>query len=142
MTSENKVPVFVATWPNQEGALPAWLQSLEDSGFVVLHPNFDWQNEVGKKVAEDLGVDDKLNEISSEMLERDIFSLRQSKVHIFDIDNSPTEHFLAMAHSLGIPSLAVSNQLQGLSPYFAPTVDCILKPNNVCDYLRKFKKPH
>ena len=143
MTSDRKFPVFVATWPNEEGAMPSWIQSLEDSGFLVLHPNFDWQNQIGVKVAEELQIDAALlNTIGHDMLARDIFSLQQSHILICDVDNAQTEHFLAVAFAMGVPSFAVSNQLQGLSPYFAPAIDCILKPNNVCDYLLKFKKPH
>lgn len=141
MTPDPKIPIFVSTWPDAEGALPAWLGMLEESGFLVLHPNFAWKNETGRKIAEEIGNLAGLDGISDEMLSRDFFSMRCSQIHVFDIDHSPGEHFLALSFALGLPCVGISNHLQGVSPYFSISMDCILKPNDILEYLAKFKKP-
>jgi hypothetical protein len=134
--------VFVASWPDENGALPEWVQHIEDAGFVVLHPNFDWKNEIGQKTAEMLKVSDEVKSLPDEILARDLFSLKCSRLQIFDVDRDSGEHFMALAYALGIQTVVVSNKFFGIPLYFAPAVDCILKPKSICDYLEKLKKPH
>lgn len=133
--------VFVATTFDKtaKGSCPI-LDSAEASGWVALHPLFNWHHAKGQEALTALGLQLRDLPISgnkwNQILERDYWAISKSKYLVFDLDKNPGEHFLAAAVLHKVPVVLVSDYFTGLTyPHFSGYCRLICTTQDVGLYL-------
>jgi hypothetical protein len=125
--------VFVAVYPDEKGFTPDYMGSLSED-FVVLHPSFNFKNELGQEVFKKIAKEDKLPEDNNpwrQVVLCDQWSLGKCDVVLYDLDVNPGLHFLAWAVSLKRPLIGVSSTLRSVPVYFSGFVNCVVKPEDI-----------
>jgi hypothetical protein len=136
----DSVVCYVATLP-EKNQLPGWLGDFEkDYPGTVVHPFYNWGNEVGKHVASVLGARNKreipaANHGYLQMMQRDQWALSASDVLIYDLDKQIGDGFLALAGYLGKRVIGISNLLSPPPPYYSGAVGSVIKPVDLLTHL-------
>lgn len=128
--------IFVAFYPREKREIPAYFEELEKSGWTVMHPAFHWESPEGQRVMASIRVA-RLSELPSssdpwsQSASRDYFAIQSADIMVYDTDNEPGYHFLAVAQIYRIPVVAVSASLLSIPAYFSGIVKSVVKPQDL-----------
>jgi hypothetical protein len=131
--------LFVATLPREDkkvsnvlGELETYVTDTGVSPFIVLHPSFDFTNQKGKDILEEINKTKKLpqptNHPWKDMSRRDFFAIQCANIVIYDTDINATQ-YLSAAAVFDKPIIGYSEVFNPVPPYYSGHVDTIVKPD-------------
>lgn len=126
--------IFACVYPDQNGRVPEYVGQLEATeGLIVLHPNFDWENEQGQKIRETL----ELGELPThdnnwcQMVMRDAYTIAASELVIYDVDLNVGADFLYMATLTQKPIIAVAENLTSPPLRYSGYIWKVVRPSSL-----------
>jgi len=131
-----KLVVFVAAERDRSGGYSPLLDILDNKGDItLLHTNYDYTNEQGKKILEGLPESNLPTNPHpfEQVMRQDFWGIKQSGLVVLDLDYLSSMHLMSAAAVYEKQIIAVSNTLASVPAYFSGSVELVVKPDQILD---------
>lgn len=141
---KRKKVVFVVAEPDQKNnKYPEVLKILDQKDdILVLHNQFNYENEIGQKVLKQLKKQDlpTSKHLWERLMRQEFWGIKQAELVIFDLDNLASFHLMSAAAIFEKPMVCISQTLKPVPAYFSGSVIAVIKPTDIEIFLKNFKR--